>query len=109
MFILLGLALLSQASIVAAQYDKMGSGLKVYPNTGPLDNFKGIAWRYNGEMQPWGIHSDLDFVPMIKDESAFNALEADPFRWVASPEITSVFSFERRKLDAWLPVRSLTR
>jgi hypothetical protein len=93
MFISLGLALLSQSSIATA---RVGSGLKVYPNTGPLENFKGVRWRYNGEMQPWGSHSDIDFVPMVKNAAAVAALEADPFMWDASPEITGVFSLEFR-------------
>jgi len=88
--------LLAQSSLAAAQEGVMGSGLRVYPNTGPLENFKGVTWRYNGEMQPWGSHSDLDFVPMVKDAAAVEALEADPFRWVAYPEITGVFSLEFR-------------
>jgi len=97
MFISLGLALLGQSSIAAAQEGVMGSGLRVYPNTGPLENFKGVTWRYNGEMHPWGSNTDLNFVPMIKDAAAVRALEADPFRWVAYPEITSVFSLEFRE------------
>ena len=93
MFISLGLALLGHSSMAAA---KMGSGLKVNPNTGPLENFKGVTWRYNGEMQPWGSHSDLDFVPMVKNAAAVAALEVDPHMWDASPEITGVFSLEFR-------------
>jgi hypothetical protein len=93
MFISLGLALLGQSSIATA---KVGSGLKIYPDTGPLENFKGVGWRSNGEMRPWGSHNDLEFVPTVKDASAVNAL-ADPFGWAGFPEITCVFSLERRK------------
>jgi hypothetical protein len=93
MFISLGFALLGQSSIAAA---KVGSGLKVYPDTGPLENFKGVGWRYNGEMRPWGSHNDLEFVPTVKDASAALTL-GDHHGWVDFPEITSVFSLERRK------------
>jgi hypothetical protein len=97
MFISLGLALLGQSSIASAQAEKMGSGIRVYPNTGSLEIFNGVKWRYNGEMHPWGSNTDLDFVPMVKDVAAVQALEADPFRWVVYPEITSVFSLEFRE------------
>jgi hypothetical protein len=97
MFISLGLALLGQSSMALALENKMGSGLLVYPNTGPLSTFKGVSWRYNGEMIPWGSHSELDFVPTVKDKSAVEELEANTLRWLAYPEITSVFCLEFRK------------
>jgi hypothetical protein len=97
MSITLGLGLLSLSSIAMGQESKMGSGLLVYPNTGPLSTFSTVSWRYNGDMQPWGSHSNLDFVPTVKDALAVEQLEADPLRWVAYPEITSVFSLEYRK------------
>lgn len=97
MFTSLGLALLGQSSMALALKNKMGSGLLVYPNTGSLSTFKNVSWRYNGEMMPWGSNSDLDFVPTVKDKSAVKELEASPLRWLAYPEITSVFCLEFRK------------
>jgi len=97
MFISLGLALLCQSSIVAAQEAKMGSGLAVYPNTGPLAIFKGISWRHNGELRPWGTNDDLEFVSTIRDEAAVQEVEADALLWHDIPDTTSVFSLELRK------------
>lgn len=83
--------------MVTGQMNKMGRGLKVYHNTGSLDTFKGVNWRHNGEIQPWGHNPDLDFVPTIRDEAAVEALEVDPSMWSDLPEVTSVFSLAYRE------------
>lgn len=93
----MSLALLAQSFPAVAQMDKMGSGLRVYPGTGPLSTFKGVSWKYNGEMNAWASNTELEFVPTIKNGSAVQNLEANPSMWLASPEVKSVLSLELRE------------
>jgi hypothetical protein len=72
-------------------------GLQVYPGTGDLNKFPVITWRFNGGMQQWGSHPELDFVPLIKDEMAVKNVPGALVSWLASPEIAQVFSLEARK------------
>lgn len=95
MLIPLCLALLGHLSIATAQ--QSGSGLRVFPNTGPLSVFPGISWRYNGEVDPWGKESNLDFVPMIKDEATVERMYFAATSWLAKPYISHVFSLDARK------------
>lgn len=89
------LILLGHSLAVSAKQN--AGGLQVYPGTGDLAKFPVITWRFNGGMQQWGSHPELNFVPMIKDEATVNDLPGALVTWLASPEISHVFSFDARR------------
>jgi hypothetical protein len=90
-----------RSSSLAIAQARDGGGLRVWPDSGPLavyaDPPSQLSWRYNGELDAWGHEAGLDYVPMIKDDSALGKLSEVIAKWTADPTVTHVLGYKLRQ------------